>query len=61
MILIFQEWWNAVKDKCSVEAAAHMNKLQHNLLQTMSELELSGDDFGYLEGDLRHVWEPLAR
>ena len=37
-----------------------MNKLQHNLLQRMSESELPGDDFGYLEGDLRHVWEPLA-
>ena len=47
--------------KCSVEAAAHMNKLQHNLLQGMSESELSGDDFGYLEGVLRHVWDPLAR
>ena len=43
------------------EAAAHMNKLQHNLLQRMSKSELSGDDFGYLEGYLRHVWEPLAR
>ena len=44
-----------------MEAAAHMNKLQHNLLQRMSESELSGDDLGHLEGDLRHVWEPLAR
>ena len=44
-----------------MEAAAHMDKLQHNLLQRMSESELLGDDFGYLEGDLRHVWEPLAR
>ena len=43
-----------------MEAAAHMNKLQHNLLQTMSESEFSGDDFGYLEGDLQHVSEPLA-
>ena len=33
------------------EAAAHMNKLPHNLLQRMSESELPGDDFGYLEGD----------
>ena len=31
------------------EAAAHMNKLQHNLLQRMSESETLGDDFGYLE------------
>ena len=27
----------------------------------MSESELPGDDFGYLEGDLGHVWEPSAR
>ena len=27
----------------------------------MGESELSGDDLGHLEGDLRHVWEPLAR
>ena len=27
----------------------------------MSESELPGDDFEYLEGDMRHVWEALAR
>ena len=31
-----------------MEAAAHMDKLQHNLLQRMSESELSGDDLGIL-------------
>ena len=43
-------------------------RLQHtntscstNFYNEWVKSELSGDDLGYLEGDLRHVWEPLAR